>query len=146
MLLECFQKSPMSVYSVFFLMAIHATGFTHTHKHTHSSTQAGAGLLMPLLPSGPAASWHLSPWRRLIASSVLARGERHAERVKPSLHPFICLLQRWPSPIFSFVLLAPFVPSTGAFYLPHHCRPLSSRTPKNERKKKKIMTDQLFQI
>lgn len=98
----------------------------YAHKHWCVRTHAGrcyTALLMRLLPSGPAASWHLSPWRRLIASSVLARGERRVRRKKPSLHPFICffysLMTAASSFYFSFVLVTPlFVPFTLSFYLP----------------------------
>lgn len=63
-------------------------GLTQIHTERHTQWCAGrcrAPPLMPLLPSGPAASWHLSPWRRLIASPALTRGERHAEREKNHL-------------------------------------------------------------
>lgn len=90
---------------------------------------------MPLLPSGPAASWHLSPWRRLIASSALARGERHTEREKPSLHPFICFLQWWPSPTFPLSSSPPPPSPLLCLLSPHHHHPLSSKTLKMKGKK-----------
>ncbi len=110
---------------------------THKHWHTQSSAQAGARAapLMPLLPSGPAASWHLSPWRRLIASPALTRGERHAEREKPSLYPFICLLQWWPSPFF-FCPLHPPSPPLLLLLCPPSPPSTFIKKPKNERKKK----------
>lgn len=111
--------------------------YTHTLSHTQTLThtlrctgRCRAAPLMPLLPSGPAASWHLSPWRRLIASPVLTRGERHAEREKPSLHPFICLLQWWPSPPFSFVLRTPLRPLYSAFYVPINAIPFHQKPEK----------------
>lgn len=95
-----------------------------THKHWHTRWCTGrcwASPLMPLLPSGPAASWHLSPWRRLIASPDLARGERRTEREEPSLHPFICLLQWWPSPSF-YCPQQPPLSLLRCLLCPHHCR------------------------
>lgn len=113
---------------------------THTNTNTHIS-RCQAVTLMPLLPSCPAASWHLSPWRRLIASSVLARGERHTESERPSRCPFICFLQRRPLPpkhththtlqfFFFFLSQSPsFVPFTLSFISPSSPS-LSSKTIK----------------
>lgn len=113
---------------------MYAHSLTHKHWHTHDSAQAGVGLLllMPLLPSGPAASWHLSPWRRLIASPALTRGEQRAKREKPSLHPFICLLQWCPLRFFC-PPQPPFAPFTLPFMSPSPPSPFI-KTPKNERK------------
>lgn len=90
---------------------------------------------MPLLPSGPAASWHLSPWRRLIASSALARGERHAEREKPSSPFFHLLSSVMAVPPFLLSSLPPSVPFNSAFYLPINAIPFHQKTLKMKAKK-----------
>lgn len=114
----------------------------HTHINTHILKCTGrcqAAPLMPLLPSGPAASWHLSPWRRLIGSSVLASGERHTEREKPSFHPFICFLQQWPSPLFFCPPHPPWSP-LPCLLSPHQYHAFSSKLLKMKEKKSDTST------
>lgn len=60
---------------------------THTHMHT----QTGAGCVMPLLPSGPAASWHLPPVTVETADCIISAHQRgtalgKSKTISPCFH------------------------------------------------------------
>lgn len=135
-----FGASSCVLFTLFSLISRNRVLYTHslTHKHWHTHT-----LVHRQVPScsfdAPPAKWSccfLAPVTVETADCITSAHQRGTARwrEKPSLHPFICLLQWWPSPLF---FCPPCPPSSPLLRLlcPHHCHPLSSKTWKMKGKK-----------